>query len=48
MGQRMITNTLFGKVEGHLKSKYSIKLEIMDEERRTAVNLKCIREVEIE
>jgi len=41
------TNTLFNKVEEVLKiEKYSIKIGIMDEERRTTVNLKeCIREV---
>jgi malate synthase len=41
------TNTLFSKIEEALGIKeYSIKVGVMDEERRTTVNLKeCIRQV---
>ena len=41
------TNTLFNKIEDALGiKKYSIKIGIMDEERRTTINLKeCIRQV---
>ena len=41
------TNSLFEKVETAFRDKkYSIKVGIMDEERRTTVNLKeCIRQV---
>jgi len=41
------TNTLFDKIEDALKiKKYSIKVGIMDEERRTTINLKeCVRQV---
>ena len=42
------TNDIFSKVEEILNlPKYTVKLGIMDEERRTSVNLKeCIRAAE--
>ena len=44
------TNLIFDKVERVLNlEKYTIKCGIMDEERRTSVNLKeCIRSLKIE
>ena len=43
------TNKLFEKVEQVLDiPKYSIKVGIMDEERRTKSISKCIRQIKIE